>query len=963
MDFGIARSTRRPTGSMTAGGAIVGTIEYMAPEQARGGTVDHRADIYAFGLDPERPAARPAATSGHTTAVAELMQRMQRTPESVALDRSVDSGGRRCAHRRSVCSRIRRRAIKRMQRSHRRPRSGPDGHGHPTPAVHCDRDHGADGRSFRRPRRSDATTRRRDGCSPRAWWSRSPRRRGPCASAVLAAPACLAGGLAGPAISLAIVPFRNASGDPTLDSLGSSLSQVLGTELGQSPRVRTVPSDRLHQVLAICRLRPNATLAPAELARVADFTNARRVLWGQYTRFGDADSHRRHASGSRSRAPGAAERDGARTRRLLAAISSWRRPSGRIWRAGSPDILQELKSTAWKPSTSSFEALRLYNEGMRADAAGHASGGAEELRSGDEAGRQLRARVFGARPHVLDARLRRPRRRSSRGGRWRSASALPPQEKYLIAANHYRITERDRQGDRGLREPRQGVAEQRDGAVRAGHACTSNSGTLDKAREQFTKVVALDPKFVEGLLALGRVEIRRGKPPGIARAPERRADARDSTEPRRSARQRPAGDRHRVQAARSAGGSAAALTSNRSRSGRSWATSAAWPAVSARSRRFRSGSASRARPKQSYREALKLQREIGNKSGTSTTLINLARSDNETLGPSRRRAAAAAGGAADPPRRRQSAPARRSCSTTSATSTSSKGDYSEAQTYFERTLEIREKSEGRRATLADTLHNLGETFTKMGRYEQALQRYLRALELRRDAGDKRGAAIESARHRHDLRLPGPLRRRRQVQGGGAAGLPRPEAARCLARRDPRRLRQQPEPRSGRLDEAVKPLDEALALAKDLQNPTLIAQILRFQADRLFYSGDAKGAVALAEQAIQAASQGVRPQLVAARAGKRRRWRAAVAAQPVAGRAVRQSRAGRRKSRAHVRSPSNAQSAAPRFCWRWAIVAAARQEADRTLAQRRNARLARAAGARTLRPRRSDDACRRRRGEA
>jgi tetratricopeptide (TPR) repeat protein len=49
MDFGIARSTSGSSFA-TRTEAIVGTLEYMAPEQAEGKVVDHRCDIYAFGL-------------------------------------------------------------------------------------------------------------------------------------------------------------------------------------------------------------------------------------------------------------------------------------------------------------------------------------------------------------------------------------------------------------------------------------------------------------------------------------------------------------------------------------------------------------------------------------------------------------------------------------------------------------------------------------------------------------------------------------------------------------------------------------------------------------------------------------------------------------------------------------------------------------------------------------------------
>ena len=75
MDFGIAHSSAEGTRA-THTGAIVGTLEYMAPEQAEGKPVDQRCDIYAFGLIlyDLLTGGRPTSQS----AIADLMARIEK---------------------------------------------------------------------------------------------------------------------------------------------------------------------------------------------------------------------------------------------------------------------------------------------------------------------------------------------------------------------------------------------------------------------------------------------------------------------------------------------------------------------------------------------------------------------------------------------------------------------------------------------------------------------------------------------------------------------------------------------------------------------------------------------------------------------------------------------------------------------------------------------------------------------
>ena len=835
MDFGIARSTSGATAfGMTASGVIVGTVDYMSPEQAKGERADARADIYSFGLILNDILLGRRQSSN--TGVAALMERIQKPPASL---RSIDA---------TIPEWIDALVTKCLQ---------------PDPAARYQSMAEVLADLEARDARGRTST---SGAAVRIpIGPRLRRTAAPLAGAALLIAVIGAGWAARgrfftprptpqttvsvPAVSLAILPFRNASGDVTLDALGASVSEVLRTELGQSSRVRTIPSGRLNQVLHDLRIAPNATLAPAELARVADLSSARSVVWGQITRFGNAiridatlqDLEREQTVPLNAMAPN----EGG----LLTAVSQLAEGVRQSLARGSTDVLNELTSSAWKPSTSSFDALRLYNEGLGLTQQGKPQAALKSFEAATKADGNFALAYSGLGQTYATLGYDTEAGQFSRRAMSLS-DALPPQEKYRIAANHYRILNNTQKAIESYEQlakssPGDAMIEFDLGTL------YEQAGALEQATKSFTKVVEIDSKFVEGLLALGRVQIKNGQPqPSLEHLDKALSLAiqLDNDEARANVLQAIGIAYMRLNRAGEALKRYEESLEIKRRLGNKRGMAASYVQIAEVLKTLGNPRES----ERSYKEALTLRREIGDKSGLSLTLIDLAALYSDTFGrpgDALRLLQEALTILRDIGNQNLEARAVNNIGSVYM----SRGEYSDAQTYFERALELREKAKAPQET-ADVLHNLGETLTKMGRYEQALPRYLRALELRRTANDKRTAAVESfgigmifdyqGRYGAAVKSKGEaLQTFRdlklhdvwlgEILGGYGSSL-------SLA---------------GRMNDAQSSLDEALAVATDLQNPNLIAETMRFQADRLYYAGDVKGASQMAEQAAHAAARG------------------------------------------------------------------------------------------------------------
>ena len=315
----------------------------------------------------------------------------------------------------------------------------------------------------------------------------------------------------GPVVSLAILPFRNASGDPSLDWLGPSVAEMLSTDVGQSAQLRTVSPNVLHQILTDLRVAPATVLDPTAIRRVADFSNADRVVWGQYARFGDQiriDATLQDIKNDRTvplkidvpnekEIPGAIDRLAESIRQKLALPE---------------DVLKELKASSFQPVSQSVDALRAYNQGI----------GFQRDGKNLEAQKQFEAATTED-PAFALAFSRLAQTYSSLGYDDKAEQSaqkavtlsqdLPEAEKYLISAMRSQVTKNYPEAIKAY----ENLAKASPGNSDVQSALASlyqDSGDLTKAREYYQKILTANPKDITATLAVGRLAIKSGDPQG-----------------------------------------------------------------------------------------------------------------------------------------------------------------------------------------------------------------------------------------------------------------------------------------------------------------------------------------------------------------------------------------------------------------------------------------------------------------
>jgi len=843
MDFGIARSVE--LSGMTATGSLLGTPDYMSPEQVKGEPVDARSDLFALGIIFYQLLTGELPYVGDTP-MAAMYTRTQKKAAPVR-DLNPDLPGflgdivgrcleipvpKRYQSAREILQDL---AVWRGGSTHMT--IGPTMHGlRPTTTV---------GRKRLRFATIGAAAAVVLVLAAAGYFILRSRSGPSGAEGDTAVPAHV--------VSLAILPFTNASGNSELDWLGPGLAEMLRTDVGQSAELRAVSSDRLHQILRDLRIAPGASLDEVTLRRVAEFSNADTVVWGQFAELGEQiridatvrDFERHETATIKAEASG--------EQQLLRAVQELAQGI-RDNLALSSGAVKDLEKQAFIPSASSVVALRHYNEGLAL------------LRDGNnlEAVKLFETTVEEDPDFALaHSKLAQAYQNLGRSQKAEEASraavelseGLPSQERYLILAESARI---ENDFEAGV-DAYQNLLRSRPTDPQLHYEIGSlyeAQGEFDQAREHYDAALQADPQNITAQLAMGRILIKGGSPQESL-APLNQALSLaiqvDNQEARANALQA-LGIAYRYlgrpdEALKNFEESLAIKREIGDQRGTAASLSMIGQVL------VGNGDIETARSR--FEEAAEIRREIGDDLGLAATLMDLG--ELERIGGNYDRALEQTREALRIQMEQGAVWNQARALNNLGAIYDAKGEYAESLIYYQRALELREQL-GDPGGIADSLHNLAETYTILGRFGQAVDNSLRALDIRREATDERGTAIENFS----------LARVYQLQGRYGAALAANKEALDTLRRIEETGHWYIEVLAGygsslslmgSFAEAKPVLEEASGLAQELGSARLEALTLDARGDLELLSGNVGAAKTLYEQADSAAQQEGDPYLI------------------------------------------------------------------------------------------------------
>jgi serine/threonine protein kinase/Tfp pilus assembly protein PilF len=849
MDFGLAKTVQ--SDGMTQTGMMIGTMEYMSPEQAMGSDLDARSDLFTMGLIFYELLTGNIPFRADS-AIASLVKRTQEravplTEVDPTLPPALSLIVAKCLER---DPKARYNTVQEMLDDldifeGRRSRSSGSGRTALGASVF-------------------AESEVRASAPDKVALATAPPKKFPLklVASVVAAIALLAGigvvvkakfgGGLGPSssraasLSLAIVPFYNASGDPSLNWLSSSLSETLSGDIGQSQRVRLVTPSRLQQVLRDLHISPQSQLDLSTLKRIADFTNAETVVYGQYVKFGDQIRVNatvydlKHDRNYELKTDIPSEKD------LLAGLDNLA-TQVRANVSSDPDVLNDLKGQSQLVLTKSVPALRAYDEALQLSRSGKEQDASKKFEEAiaEDPNFAMAYSKLALSYHSLgfDDKAEQASRRAVT-----LSDNLPTQQKYMVEANHAVIVNDNVKAIAAYEKLTLTHPDDTDAQL-ALAGLYEQASNYDEARRRLARVRAADSKNLDALLVSGRVEVEAGNPQAaldFLNSAYSLSTQLGNEEGKGSVEQLMGRAYLGLNKLDEALKNFQGAMEIRKKLGLEKGYASSLNMIATVQNKLGNSSEALA----NYKQSLAVLQRIGDKSYSAIVLMNLGsfysdhaqyedalKSTNDALTLFRDLSDEAN---------------QALCLNNLGTIRSYMGNFQDALTYFQQAYQIREKLK-LTDDMAESLHNLAETNVDLGQYDTAVSQYLKALEIRRNAGDQSGVAINSS-------SVGALYAEQGKYGSALSALQ--ESLKDFQQaNDHTWLMVEATARYGnvlsevgRWDEGQKSLEDAIRLATEVKNDVVLSRALNYLGDSYFYRGDYGTARQQYEHAMQVATK-------------------------------------------------------------------------------------------------------------